>query len=135
MSTLRFRKHRASDSRHIYLVTFDGTHPAFDLTRAPWRIHSRHSRSVPQAGPSHPWVNLGGGGRPDQFYAGGWIEQAGPHVAQIELQFANGLVLHDDSAKHAALFITDQTVMMAGIVVLVDLEDNEISRHPAFREH
>jgi hypothetical protein len=55
--------------------------------------------------------------------------------SRIELRFADGLVLHDDCAENAALFITDQTVTTPGTVILLDPQDNEIARHLAFPEH
>jgi hypothetical protein len=147
--TLRFLKHRASDNRHIYFVTFDGTHAAFGSQRLSfhyvyaveadpnggWNVNGSSGGAGDPPQRSTPWVNLGGGGWPDRFFAGGWIEQAAAHVGRIELRFADGLVLHDDCAENAALFITDQTVTLPGTVILLDPQDNEIARHSAFPEH
>jgi hypothetical protein len=85
MSTVRFLKHRASDNRHVYYVTFDATHPAFEsrllschyvyaVEAAPdggWRVRGSAGGAGDPPRRSTPWVNLGGGGWPDRFFAGG----------------------------------------------------------------
>jgi hypothetical protein len=81
---------------------------------------------------STPWVNLGGGGWPDQFFAGGWINDAGLDIDRVELRFANGVTLHDDSSEGVALFITDENVAMPGTVALIDRAGNQIATHRPF---
>jgi hypothetical protein len=81
---------------------------------------------------STPWVNLGGGGGPDQFYAGGRIDNAGIDIASVELRFADGLILEDDTNDGVALFITDEMVEMPATVALLDKAGNELAAHPAF---
>jgi hypothetical protein len=79
---------------------------------------------------STPWVNLGGGGWPDRFFAGGRIHDAGTEIDHVELRFANGITLHDDIEEGIALFITDQTVALPAIVALINPSGKEIATHP-----
>ena len=78
------------------------------------------------------WVNLGGGGWPKWFFAGGWIDAAGQPVERLELRFADGLTLDDDATEDVALFITDEHVTMPATIAMLDAEGNEIATHPAF---
>jgi hypothetical protein len=146
-STVRFVKHRQSAQRHVYFVTFQGTihcHEPdrlyrwsymYPVERDPtggWRVCGGAGGAGGGPRRSTPWVNLGGGGWPDQFYAGGSIDAADTRVAAIELRFANGLVLHDDADGQAALFITDEHVEMPATVALIDTAGGEIATHAAF---
>jgi hypothetical protein len=78
---------------------------------------------------SEPWINLAGGGWPDQFYAGGRIHAAGVDVARVQLRFADGLALEDDAEQAIALFITDDTVRLPASVALLDRSDTVIASH------
>jgi hypothetical protein len=78
---------------------------------------------------STPWVNLAGGGWPDQFYAGGRIADAGVAIARVELRFADGLVLEDDADQGVALFITENHVRPPSTVALLDNAGNEVASH------
>jgi hypothetical protein len=146
-STIRFVKHRESERRHLYFVTFEGAIPQLGPdSRYPWSYvfpverdpaggwHVRGGAGGAGGGPqrSAPWVNLGGGGWPDQFYAGGRIDNAGIDIARVELPFADGLTLEDDPTAGVVLFITDQTVEMPATVALLDPAGNNVATHPAF---
>jgi hypothetical protein len=146
-STIRFVKHRESERRHLYFVTFEGAIPQLGPDRRyPWSYASpvehdpdggwrvRGGAGGAGDGPqrSTPWVNLGGGGWPDQFYGGGRIDNAGIDIARVELRFADGLTLEDDPTAGVALFITDQTVEMPATVALLDQAGNNVATHPAF---
>jgi hypothetical protein len=141
-STIRFVKHRESERRHLYFVTFDGPIPqlgpdnrypwsyTFPVEPDPdggWRVRGG-AGGAPKR--STPWVNLGGGGWPDQFHAGGRIDNAGLDITRIELRFANGLT--DDTDAKVALFITEQTVELPATVAPLDQAGNELASHPAF---
>jgi hypothetical protein len=146
LDTIRFVKHRSSKSRHLYFVTFEGNAPAlgsrilrfhyvYAVEPDPdggWRVcgSAGGAGEPPQRGT--PSVNLGGGGWPSQFFAGGWIERAGSELERIELRFDNGITLKDDCVEGCALFITDQSVQMPGTIAMLDSEGNEIATHPAF---
>jgi len=74
---------------------------------------------VPRGRATQPGVNLGGGGWPDHFYAGGEIYRAGADIAQVELRFANGVTLSDDADADVALFITESAVQLPVTAVLL----------------
>jgi hypothetical protein len=146
LSTVRFVKHRASERRHLYFVTYSATIPdlgpdtrSFDYVYpvepdpdGGRRVRGGAGGSGRGPRRSTPWVNLGGGGWPDQFFAGGRIDDAGMDIARIELRFANGITLHDDTDQGVALFITDETIAMPGPAVLLDEAGNEVATHRPF---
>jgi hypothetical protein len=146
LSTIRFVKHREAGRRQIYFVTFEGTPHrdpdgpipwsyVFPVERDPdggWQVRGGAGGAGDQPTRSMPWVNLGGGGWPDQFYAGGRIDNAGIAIARIELRFANGLTLEDDTDAGVAVFITDETVEMPATIALLDQAGNEVMTHLAF---
>lgn len=143
LSTVRFVKHRQSERRHLYFVTFDATHPrlgpiqgvryVYPVEPDPdggWRVFGGAGGAGEAPRRSTPSVNLGGGGWPDRFYAGGQIDDAGTEIDRVELRFANGITLDDDAEEGVALFITDQTVESPAIVALLNRSGNEIATHP-----
>lgn len=146
MATVRFVKHRESGRRHLYFVTFQGRiphlgpdihgfHHVYPVEPDPaggWRVFGGTGGAGDPPRRSRPWVNLGGGGWPDRFFAGGWIEAAGAEVARIELRFPNGIALRDDAAYGVALFITEETVAMPPVLVMLDQAGKEIARDRPF---
>jgi hypothetical protein len=77
----------------------------------------------------HPWVNLGGGGWPKQFYAGGQVLE---HVgAVVRLRAANGTVLEDTVEDGMVLFLTDAEVRLPVYAELVDPSGQIVSQHRA----
>jgi hypothetical protein len=145
-STIRVVKHRASERWHLYFVTFDATIPelgpdsrtfsyVFPVLRdadGGWRVRGGAGDAGDGPLRSTPWVNLAGGGWPDQFYAGGRIDTAELDIARVELRFADGLTLKDDTDAGVALFITDEVVEVPATVALLDQAGNDVATHPAF---
>ncbi|MGH2881259.1 MAG: hypothetical protein ACRDPA_00915 [Solirubrobacteraceae bacterium] len=143
--TLRFVKHRQAGDRHVFYVTFAAKHPRLGLLEmtyacpvepAPdggWRTFGGAGGAGTPGRASQPWVNLGGGGWPDHFYAGGEIYRAGADIAQVELRFANGVTLSDDADADVALFITESPVQLPATSVLLDPAGNKIRSRTAFR--
>ena len=78
-------------------------------------------------------MNLGGGGWPDHFYAGGEVYRAGADIARVELRFANEVTLSDDADADVALFITESLVQLPAASVLLDSAGTEIRSETAFR--
>lgn len=146
LSTVRFLKYRQSGRRCVYFVTFDGILPqlgtetyifsyVFPLERdsgGRWHLIGGAGGAGEMPARSAPWVNLGGGGWPDRFYAGGRIDNAGVQLARVELLFRNGIKLEDDCEQGAALFITEQSIEMPATAVLYDRAGNQVATHPAF---
>ena len=139
-------KHRQAGDRHVFYVTCMADHLrlgllevryAYPVEPAPdggWRIVGGAGGAGSFSGrATQPGVNLGGGGWPDHFYAGGEIYRAGAEIAQVELRFANGVTLSDDADADVALFITEGSVQLPATAVLLDPAGNEIRSETAFR--
>jgi len=143
---VRFVKQRQSEQRCVVFVTFEGAIPqlgtgahtfgyAYPLERDPaggWRVIGGSGGAGETPARSSPWVNLGGGELAPGFYAGGRIDSAGADVARVQLRFADGRTLEDDSAQGVALFITDHPVSTPATAVLYDRAGNGFAAHPAF---
>jgi hypothetical protein len=80
---------------------------------------------------TRPWVNLGAGGWPDRFSAGGTVHGAGHAIARVRLHFANGIVLDDDVQDGVVLFATDSPVQTPATAVLIDSAGAEVRAHEA----
>ncbi|MBV8734261.1 MAG: hypothetical protein JO321_13555 [Solirubrobacterales bacterium] len=146
LDTLRFVKRRQAGERHVFYVTFAAEHPRLGLLEMKYAypvepVPDRGWRTFGGAGgagtlsdrATQPGVNLGGGGWPDHFYAGGEIYCAGADIAQVELRFANGVTLSDDAGADVALFITESSVQLPATAVLLDPAGNKIRSEAAFR--
>ena len=77
-------------------------------------------------------VNLGGGGWPDRFYAGGWIDTAGQPIERLVLRFANGIALDGDTSGNVALFHEGRVRADARDDRDARCEGSEIMSHLAF---
>jgi hypothetical protein len=146
LDTLRFVKHRQVGERHAFYVTFAAEHPRLGLLEmkyacpvepAPdggWRTFGGAGGAGTRSScATQPGVNLGGGGWPDHFYAGGEIYRAGGDIARVELRFANGVTLNDDADADVALFTTESSVQLPATAVLLDSAGTEIRSETAFR--
>ncbi|HEX3272255.1 MAG TPA: hypothetical protein VHR15_16535 [Ktedonobacterales bacterium] len=80
----------------------------------------------------HPWVNLGGGGWPRQFYTGGAIEEDNGAVARVLLRSANGVELEDTVEHGEVLFLSDNVIQAPLEVELCDGAGNLVGRHMTF---
>jgi hypothetical protein len=146
LSSVRFVKQRASQHRQVFFVTFDGSLPqlgpelhrfgyVFALDRdqhGGWLVSGASGGAGGTPHRRQPWVNLGGGGWPDPFFAGGQIDRAGIDITRLRLQFANGVVLDDNSDHNVALFITDDPVALPATVSLQDRSGTQVAMHAAF---
>ena len=146
LGTLRFVKHRQAGERHVFYVTFAAEHPRLGLLEMKhayrvepasdggWRTFGGAGGARALSGrATRAGVNLGGGGWPDHFYAGGEIYRAGAEIAQVELRFANGVTISDDANADVALFATESSVRLPATAVLLDPAGTEIRSETAFR--
>lgn len=156
LETVRFVKFRETPGRRLYFVTFQGSIPflgpelhkvsgLYPVERdadGNWTAGGGAGGSDDK-GMSRPtpWVNLAGAGwrqlgaefvraLPGQFYAGGRVHSAGIDVARVQLRFADGVVLEDDTDEAIVLFITDQEVRLPATAVLLDRAGAQVASHP-----
>jgi hypothetical protein len=80
----------------------------------------------------YPWANLGGGGWPRQYYAGGAIEEDNGAVARVLLRSANGVELEDTVEHGEVLFLSDNVIQAPLEVELCDGAGNLVGRHMTF---
>lgn len=80
----------------------------------------------------YPWANLGGGGWPRDFYAGGRVEEDDGRVARARLRAANGVVLEDTVDEGVVLFVTNDEVQLPLAVELLDARGEVVSQHRWF---
>lgn len=132
---------RAADRRRAYVVTFE-THSSQRMRfvclvrqddAGAWRFDAASGRSMdgaPQRG--HPWVNLGGGGWPQRFYAGGQALEHGGGVARVRLRAANGVTLEDALDEDATvLFLSEDAVQLPISAELLDAAGQVVAQHTA----
>jgi hypothetical protein len=79
----------------------------------------------------HPWVNLGGGGWPKRFYAGGQVLEHSGAVVRVRLRAANGTVLEDSVEDDMVLFLTDEEMQLPVHAELLDPNGQIVSQHRA----
>jgi len=80
----------------------------------------------------HAYANLGGGGWPRQFYAGGAIEEDEGAVTRVRLRSANGVELEDTVEQGEVLFMSDDAIQTPLEVELYDGAGNLVGRHMTF---
>jgi hypothetical protein len=140
LETIRFVKVRGIPGRQVHAVTFetqDGR-PMSDVCyvrqddAGDWRFMAAAGGSAngsPQR--EYPWVNLGSGGWPRQFFAGGRVLDNGREVVRVRLRAANGVELEDTVDDGLVLFLTDDEVHVPVEAALIDRGGTIISRHVA----
>jgi hypothetical protein len=82
----------------------------------------------------HPWVNLGGGGWPEHFYAGGHVIDNGLDIVRVRLVANNGTAMEDTVQDSIVLFVTDSRVELPLQAELYDREDRLVASHSVFRQ-
>ena len=154
LTTVRFVKYRDTPTRRLYFVTFQGSIPhlgpelhslseLYLVEQEPdgnWAATGGAGGNDQDMSRGTPWVNLAGGGwrerehnlvraLPGRFYAGGRVHGAGIDVAHVELRFADGVVLEDDTDAGVVLFITDEELQLPATVILLDRTRGEVAAH------
>ena len=145
MESVRFVKRRETRTRVAIWVTWLGVNPRFgdepqeyrylyEVTRDPsggWCTHGSSGGAGREPAWEQPTVNLGAGGWPDRFSAGGTVVGAAQVIAQVQLRFANGVVLSDEVQEGVVVFITDEHVETPATAVLLDGDGVEVRSHEA----
>lgn len=136
--TIQFGKVRSIAQRQVHAVTFEtlaglrmhGAYAVHQDRTGEWQVAGGAGGAVngsPRRG--HPWVNLGGGGWPRQFYAGGHVLEHGGAIVRVRLRAANGTVLEDTVDDDVVLFLTDDPVHVPVDAELLDLNGQVVSQH------
>jgi len=139
--TIHFVKVRGIPGRQAHAVTFETQAGqlmgyvcfAHQDDAGDWRFVGGAGGSAngsPQR--DEPWVNLGGGRWPTQFYAGGRVLDDGKGVVRVRLHAANGVMLEDTVDDGVVLFLTDAEIRVPVEAELIDGAGTVVSRHVAF---
>ena len=140
--TIQFGKQRSIPDHLVQFVTFediqgmkmDFTCYLIQADQGKWKFAGGAGGSGGQkAVREHPWVNLGGGGWPDHFYAGGHVIDNGLDIVRVRLVANNGTVLEDTVQDGIALFVTASRVELPLQAELYDREDRLVGSHSVFR--
>jgi len=139
--TIQFLKERGIPRRQVHAVAFDaaeGRRMRFTCYLVQddadtWRFAGGAGGGT-EGTPTRaaPWVNLGGGGWPADFYAGGAVSDNGLGVARVRLIAANGTIMEDTVDAGEILFVTDQHVELPIRVELYDQAGQMVAQHDAF---
>lgn len=145
-ATIRFLKGRAIPGRQVHAVAFASlmhgrrfneiwsVEVLQDVTGA-WHFCSGGGGAGDDGLiRDHPWVNLGGGGWPAQFHAGGRVVDNGFDIASVRLVTGNGLTMEDTVDDDLVLFVTDQRVEPPIHAELYDRSGALVSRHAVFSD-
>lgn len=141
VTTMRFLKARGILRRQVHAVVFDtaeGRRMRFTCylvqdDAGDWRFDGGAGGSADGAPVrADPSVNLGAGGWPASFYAGGAVVDNGVDVARVRLIAANGTIMEDTVDAGVVLFITDQLVERPIHVELYNQAGQMVAQHGAF---
>ncbi len=141
VATIQFLKERRISRRQVHAVTFtdaDAHRMRFTYYLAQdgadnWRVDGAAGGSA-DGDPirATPWANVGGGGWPANFYAGGAVVDNGLDVARMRLIAANGTIMEDTVDAGVVLFVTDQHVELPLQAELYDRTGQMVAWHGVF---
>ncbi|GCE27091.1 hypothetical protein KDA_25750 [Dictyobacter alpinus] len=130
--TLQFLKERSLPGRKAYIVVFENEQgheiyftcyveqDAQELWQFRGAAGDGSMGSTPGPVMEQAWVNLGGGGMPDHFYAGGLVADHDRHVARVRLVAKNGTIIEDQVENGLVLFISEQPINLPILAELYD---------------
>ncbi|GCF10184.1 hypothetical protein [Dictyobacter arantiisoli] len=139
--TLRFLKERSLPGRIVYIVVFEneqGSEIYFTCyveqdTQGNWLFRGAAGDGIMGHNPGpvveRAWANLGGGGMPNHFYAGGFVADHGQDVTRVCLIAKCGTVVEDNVENGMVLFLTDQPVDLPIQAELYNRADTLIYSH------
>ncbi len=139
-SSICFLKERGIPGRQLHAVVFETEHgPGMQWTcevaqneDGDWHVEggAGGGGSLPDRDPL--CANLGGGGWPNRFYAGGRVLDASGRAKRVQLISSNGMTLEDTVDDGWVLFLTDESVELPVRVRLYDGAGEIINQHPLF---
>ncbi len=138
--TLRFLKERCIAGRQVHFVLFEdkkGQKMHFTCyveqdIGGNWQFRGAAGDGITGTpGPvvEQGWANLGGGGMPDHFYAGGYVADHGLDVTHVRLIAKNGVVVEDTVEDGIVLFLTDQPVALPIEAEIYDRSGKLVYKH------
>ncbi len=139
--SIRFLKARSIPGRQLHAVVFemkDGpwgqwTVPLTQDEEGNWRVEGgAGGGGADLADRDPPVANLGGGGWPTRFYAGGRVLDASGRVERVRLIGLNGTTLEDSVDDRWVLFLTDEPMELPIQVQLYDGIGSMLNQHPFF---
>ncbi len=137
--TFRFLKERTSGRRMVQAISFETTSGRkmrmicylLQNVRGEWKFSGAAGGEGEQGGPvhNHPSVDVGGGGWPDYFFAGGNVIEQGYRIARVRLTTGNGIVMEDSVDEGLVLFVTEEKVMLPIQAELYEQDGRLVGRH------
>jgi hypothetical protein len=138
--TLRFLKERCLPGRQVHFVCFEdkkGQQIHFTCyveqdAAGNWQFRGAAGDGITGTpGPvvEQGWTNLGGGGMPDHFYAGGTVADHGLDVVRIRLVGKNGTAIEDIVENGIVLFLTDQPITLPIEAEIYDRSGKLVYQH------
>jgi hypothetical protein len=139
--TLRFLKERTLPGRSVFITVFEDerqqqlhvTCYVEQDTHGNWHFRGAAGDGIMGGSPGpvveQAWANLGGGGMPDHFYAGGFVANHERNIVRVRLVCKNGTILEDLVENDMVLFLTDQHVDLPIVAELYDQMNNLIYSH------
>jgi len=139
--SIRFLKARSIPGRQLHAVVFEMKHgprmqwtvPLSQDEEGNWEVEGGAGgggADLPDQDP--PLANLGGGGWPTRFFAGGRLLDASGQVERVRLISSNGTTVEDTVDDRCLLFLTDQPMELPIQVQLYDGTGNMLRQHPFF---
>ncbi|MDQ2745526.1 MAG: hypothetical protein M3Z66_24980 [Chloroflexota bacterium] len=138
--SIRFLKTRSIPGRQLHAVVFEMKQgPLGQRTCAlsqdqdgTWRVEGGAGGGTDLPDRDPPVANLGGGGWPTRFYAGGRVLDTSGQVGRVRLISSNGTTLEDTVDERWVLFLTDQPMEPPIQVQLYDGTGSMLNQHPLF---
>ncbi|GHO87939.1 hypothetical protein [Dictyobacter formicarum] len=139
--TLQFLKERSLPGRRAYIAVFEneqGKEVYFTCyveedAHGNWQFRGAAGDGIMGTNPGpiveRAWANLGGGGMPDHFYAGGLVADHDQNVARVRLIAKNGTVIEDEVENGMVLFLSGQRIDLPIQAELYDAAGNLIYSH------
>lgn len=138
--TIRFLKERSLLHCQLHFVTFEDeqghqTHLScyvIEENDGTWNMYGGSGGAGRGPQRTSPWANLGGGGWPNQFYAGGYVQDNGQDVVRVRLLSHNGVLLEDSVDNGIVLFLSDQPIEQPLQATLYDRQGALVGTHTVF---
>ena len=137
--TVKFLKERHSGRRMAQAISFETVSGRkmqmicylLQNVQGEWKFSGAAGGEGDQIAPArnYPSVDLGGGGWPDYFFAGGSVIGQGHDIARVRLVTGNGIILEDRVEDGLVLFVTEEVVTLPVKAELYDQAGTLVGSH------